>query len=78
MARELHNDLGLEAGRRRAWPAKIRSRIATRAFIGIDCDGDSRRLIAMIRRHIDDPTKTDGFWEALQGEADPGGRRGEA
>ncbi len=37
-----------------------------KSFAGIDCIGDSRRLIAAIRRHIDDPAKTDAFWEAFK------------
>ena len=37
-----------------------------KTFTGIDCVGDSRRLIGLIRRHIDDPAKTDGFWEAFK------------
>lgn len=37
-----------------------------RSFAGIDCDGGSRRLVAAIRRHIDDPAKTDAFWEAFK------------
>lgn len=37
-----------------------------RSFAGIDCVGDSRRLVAAIRRHIDDPARTDAFWEAFK------------
>ncbi len=37
-----------------------------RSFIGIDCMGDSRRLAAAISRHINDPAKTDAFWEAFK------------
>ena len=45
-----------------------------KSFAGIDCDGDSRRLIGLIRRHIDDPDKTDDFWEAFKGKlAEVGG-----
>lgn len=53
-----------------------------KSFTGIDCDGDSRRLIEMIRRHIDDPARTDGFWDAFKdkladvgNEAKPDGLR---
>lgn len=37
-----------------------------RSYNGIDCMGDSRRLVAAISRHIDDPAKTDAFWEAFK------------
>ena len=37
-----------------------------RSFAGIDCMGDSRRLIAAVRHHIDDPAKTDAFWEQFK------------
>jgi len=30
-------------------------------FKGIDCHGNARRLVAMLRRHIDDPAKTNLF-----------------
>ena len=35
-------------------------------FKGIDGDGNSRRLVAMLRRHIDDPAKTNPFWEKFR------------
>lgn len=37
-----------------------------KSFAGIDCTGDSLQLVAAIRRHIDDPAKTDAFWEAFK------------
>ena len=37
-------------------------------FKGIDGDGNARRLIAMLRRHIDDPGKTNAFWEQFKGK----------
>ena len=45
-------------------------------FKGIDGDGNARRLVVMLRRHIDDPAKTNAFWEhfknklALAGSAE--------
>ncbi|GAC1465775.1 MAG: hypothetical protein PVSMB11_01100 [Desulfuromonadaceae bacterium] len=33
------------------------------SFIGIEGDKNSRELMAMLRRHIDDPHKTNRFWE---------------
>ena len=38
------------------------------SFKGIDGDGNARRLIAMLRRHIDDPAKTNAFWEQFKGK----------
>lgn len=41
------------------------------SFKGIDCDGNARRMIAMLRRHIDDPQKTNPFWEKFKQKLDP-------
>ena len=35
-------------------------------FRGIDGDGNARRLIALLRRHIDDPAKSNPFWEKFK------------
>ncbi|WP_366919051.1 N(2)-fixation sustaining protein CowN [Geobacter sp.] len=35
-------------------------------FKGIDGDGNARRLVAMLRRHIDDPAITNAFWEKFK------------
>lgn len=32
-------------------------------FKGIDGDGNARRLVTMMRRHIDDPETSNPFWE---------------
>lgn len=32
------------------------------SFAGIDCDGNARRLMAMIDAHLLDPAKKDAFW----------------
>ena len=50
-------------------------------FRGIDGDGNARRLMAMLRHHIDDPAKTNLFWEkfkeklAMTGQAEANGGR---
>lgn len=50
-------------------------------FRGIDGDGNARRLVAMLRRHIDDPAKSNPFWEkfkeklATAGSAEANGGR---
>lgn len=36
------------------------------SFIGINGDENSRLLMAMLRRHIDDPEKTNLFWERFK------------
>ncbi|MBP2230277.1 hypothetical protein J2847_003580 [Azospirillum agricola] len=36
------------------------------SFKGIDCDGNSRQIIARLRSHIDDPAKTNAFWERFK------------
>jgi len=35
-------------------------------FRNIDCEGNSKRLMALLRRHIDDPEKTNPFWEGFK------------
>ena len=32
----------------------------------IDCEGNSKKLMAMLRRHIDDPEKSNPFWEKFK------------
>jgi len=36
------------------------------SFVGIEGDKNSRELIVMLRRHIDDPLKTNKFWELFK------------
>jgi hypothetical protein len=38
------------------------------SFIGIEGDKNSRELIVMLRQHIDDPLKTNRFWEIFKGK----------
>ncbi|QEM67839.1 N(2)-fixation sustaining protein CowN [Geobacter sp. FeAm09] len=40
------------------------------SFIGINGDENSRVLMTMLRRHIDDPEKTNPFWEMFKGKLD--------
>lgn len=37
-------------------------------FKGIDCEGNAERLIERIFMHIDDPNKTNAFWEKFRAE----------
>lgn len=36
------------------------------SFVGIEGDKNSRELIEMLRRHIDQPFKTNRFWELFK------------
>jgi hypothetical protein len=36
------------------------------SFVGIEGDKNSRELMVMLRRHIDDPHKTNRFWELFK------------
>lgn len=44
-------------------------------FKGIDCRGQALHVVERLRRHIDDPAKTNEFWERFKGRlaqaADP-------
>ena len=35
-------------------------------FKGIDGDGNARRLVAMLRRYIDDPAHSNPFWDKFK------------
>jgi len=37
-------------------------------YRNIDCEGNSKKLMAMLRRHIDDPQKSNAFWEQFKGK----------
>ena len=41
------------------------------SFIGLDCNGQAQRFIALLRRHIDDPDKTNAFWEQFKQKLNP-------
>lgn len=42
----------------------MRDRYVT--FNGLDCDGNARRLVSHILRHIDDPAKNNALWEQFR------------
>ncbi len=46
-------------------------------YSDIDCDGNSKKLMAMLRTHIDDPEKTNLFWEKFKGMLDKIGKPAE-
>ena len=39
------------------------------SFIGLDCDAKAARLMAILRRHIDDPAHSNAFWEYFKKKA---------
>lgn len=38
------------------------------SFAGIDCEGNTAKLLARVFHHIDDPAKTNAFWEKFRAE----------
>lgn len=36
------------------------------SFKGIDCEGNSKRLMQLLRQHIDDPARSNPFWEIFK------------
>jgi hypothetical protein len=36
------------------------------SFVGIEGDKNARELMMMLRRHIDDPARTNPFWELFK------------
>ncbi|WP_432823968.1 N(2)-fixation sustaining protein CowN [Trichloromonas sp.] len=36
------------------------------SYHNIDCEGNSKQLMTMLRRHIDDPDRTNAFWEKFK------------
>ncbi len=39
-------------------------------YANIDCEGNAKQLMSMLRRHIDDPEKTNLFWEKFKQKLD--------
>lgn len=44
------------------------------SFVGIEGDKNSQELVLMLRRHIDDPLKTNRFWEMFKGKLEQIGK----
>ena len=44
------------------------------SFVGIEGDKNSRELMTLLRRHIDDPLKTNRFWEIFRGKLEMVGK----
>ncbi len=47
------------------------------SFIGIEGNKNSRQLIEMLRRHIDDPQKSNRFWNLFKEKLERIGQPGE-
>lgn len=47
-------------------------------YANIDCEGNAKRLMQMLRKHIDDPTKSNPFWEKFKARLDRIGQPTEA
>ena len=41
------------------------------SFLGLDCDGQARRLVVMLRPYMDDPAKTNAFWQLFARKLQP-------
>jgi len=46
-------------------------------YANIDCEGNSKKLMQLLRQHIDDPGKTNAFWEKFKGMLDKIGKPAE-
>lgn len=40
------------------------------SYKNIDCAGNSKKLMALLRRHIDAPQKTNAFWQQFKEKLD--------
>jgi hypothetical protein len=47
------------------------------SFVGIEGDKNSRELVMLLRRHIDDPIKSNRFWELFKDKLACVGQPGE-
>jgi hypothetical protein len=41
------------------------------SFLGIDCDGQARRLMDMLRPYMEDPAKSNAFWLRFANKLNP-------
>jgi len=42
-------------------PGTERDRYAS--FVGLDCDGQAKRLVALLRPYMDEPERSNAFWQ---------------
>lgn len=43
------------------------------SFKGLDCDGQARRLVAMLRPYMEEPERRNAFWELFERKLNPAG-----
>ncbi|PAT00482.1 MAG: N(2)-fixation sustaining protein CowN [Candidatus Dactylopiibacterium carminicum] len=41
------------------------------SFIGLDCDGQARRLVGMLRPYMEDEARSNAFWQLLARKLNP-------
>ena len=41
------------------------------SFVGLDCNGQAHRLIAMLLPYMDDPARSNGFWQLFAKKLSP-------
>ena len=41
------------------------------SFAGLDCDGQAHRLIVLLRPYMDDPARSNAFWQLFARKLDP-------
>lgn len=41
------------------------------SFVGLDCDGQAKRLVALLRPYMDEPDKCNAFWELFARKLNP-------
>lgn len=41
------------------------------SFVGLDCDGKARQMIALLRKYMDDPARSNAFWQLFARKLNP-------
>lgn len=41
------------------------------SFVGLDCDGKARRMVALLHPYMDDPAKSNAFWQLFAKKLNP-------
>ena len=41
------------------------------SFVGLDCNGPAHRLMQHLRRYLDDPARSNAFWQRLAQKLNP-------
>jgi hypothetical protein len=51
------------------YPAEERDRYVS--FLGLDCNGQAKRLMALLRPYMEDPARSNAFWALLARKLNP-------